>query len=71
MSNLDITIVCEEPKISPYKVEMKKFISKALEIDDEFVNIKATTAEKLGSIGRNEGIAAYVSVLLHTNFYWE
>lgn len=71
VSNLDITIVCEEPKISPYKVEMKKFISKALEIDDEFVNIKATTAEKLGSIGRNEGIAAYVSVLLHTNFYWE
>ncbi|TVS94920.1 2-C-methyl-D-erythritol 2,4-cyclodiphosphate synthase [Wolbachia pipientis] len=71
VSNLDITIVCEEPKILPYKVEMKKFISKALEIDDEFVNIKATTAEKLGSIGRNEGIAAYVSVLLHTNFYWE
>ncbi|WP_458695379.1 2-C-methyl-D-erythritol 4-phosphate cytidylyltransferase [Wolbachia endosymbiont of Oedothorax gibbosus] len=71
VSNLDITIVCEEPKISPYKVEMKKFISKALEIDDEFVNIKATTAEKLGSLGRNEGIAAYASVLLHTNFYWE
>ncbi len=47
VSNLDITIVCEEPKISPYKVEMKKFISKALEIDDEFVNIKATTAEKI------------------------
>jgi 2-C-methyl-D-erythritol 4-phosphate cytidylyltransferase/2-C-methyl-D-erythritol 2,4-cyclodiphosphate synthase len=71
VSNLDITIVCEEPKISPYKVEMKKFISKALEIGDEFVNIKATTAEKLGSIGRNEGIAAHASVLLHTNFYWE
>ncbi|MDX5462261.1 MAG: 2-C-methyl-D-erythritol 4-phosphate cytidylyltransferase [Wolbachia endosymbiont of Tetragnatha montana] len=69
VSNLDITIVCEEPKISPYKVEMKKFISKALEIDDEFVNIKATTAEKLGSLGRNEGIAAHASVLLHTNFF--
>ncbi len=71
VSNLDITIVCEEPKISPYKVEMKKFISKALEIDDEFINIKATTAEKLGSLGRNEGIAAHASVLLHTNFYWK
>ncbi|WP_341817246.1 2-C-methyl-D-erythritol 2,4-cyclodiphosphate synthase [Wolbachia endosymbiont (group A) of Agelastica alni] len=71
VSNLDIIIVCEEPKISPYKVEMKKFISKALEIDDEFVNIKATTAEKLGSLGRNEGIAAHASVLLHTNFYWK
>ncbi|TVS92314.1 2-C-methyl-D-erythritol 2,4-cyclodiphosphate synthase [Wolbachia pipientis] len=71
VSNLDITIVCEEPKISPYKAGMKEFISKILEINGEFVNIKATTAEKLGSIGRNEGIAAYVSVLLHTNFYWE
>lgn len=50
---------------------MKKFISKALEIDDEFVNIKATTAEKLGSLGRNEGIAVHASVLLHTNFYWK
>ncbi|MCA4774806.1 2-C-methyl-D-erythritol 2,4-cyclodiphosphate synthase [Wolbachia endosymbiont of Mansonella ozzardi] len=65
VSNLDITIVCEEPKISPYKAEMKKSISKTLEIDSEFVNIKATTAEKLGSIGRNEGIAAHTSVLLY------
>jgi 2-C-methyl-D-erythritol 4-phosphate cytidylyltransferase/2-C-methyl-D-erythritol 2,4-cyclodiphosphate synthase len=44
---------------------MKKSISKTLEIDSEFVNIKATTAEKLGSIGRNEGIAAHASVLLY------
>ncbi|WP_369800442.1 2-C-methyl-D-erythritol 2,4-cyclodiphosphate synthase [Wolbachia endosymbiont of Litomosoides sigmodontis] len=65
ISNLDITIVCEDPKISPYKMAMKKFISEILEIDSEFVNVKATTAEKLGSIGRNEGIAAHVSVLLH------
>ncbi|NUX01604.1 2-C-methyl-D-erythritol 2,4-cyclodiphosphate synthase [Wolbachia endosymbiont of Madathamugadia hiepei] len=64
VSNLDITIVCEEPKISPYKAEMKKSISRTLEIDGEFVNIKATTTEKLGSIGRNEGIAAHASVLL-------
>ncbi|QIT36031.1 2-C-methyl-D-erythritol 2,4-cyclodiphosphate synthase [Wolbachia endosymbiont of Brugia pahangi] len=65
VSNLDITIVCEEPKISPYKVAMKKFISKTLEIDSEFVNVKATTTEKLGSIGRNEGILAHASVLLY------
>jgi 2-C-methyl-D-erythritol 4-phosphate cytidylyltransferase/2-C-methyl-D-erythritol 2,4-cyclodiphosphate synthase len=65
VSNLDITIVCEEPKISPYKAEMKKSISRTLEIDSEFVNIKATTAEKLGSIGRSEGIAAHASVLLY------
>ncbi|QOD38141.1 2-C-methyl-D-erythritol 2,4-cyclodiphosphate synthase [Candidatus Wolbachia massiliensis] len=65
VSNLDVTIVCEKPKVSPYKVAMKKFISRILEIDDEFVNVKATTAEKLGSIGRNEGIAAHASVLLY------
>ncbi|MDM8335152.1 2-C-methyl-D-erythritol 2,4-cyclodiphosphate synthase [Wolbachia pipientis] len=65
VSNLDITIVCEKPKISPYKAEMEKSISKTLEIDSEFVNVKATTAEKLGSIGRNEGIAAHASVLLY------
>ncbi|MGL9732987.1 MAG: 2-C-methyl-D-erythritol 4-phosphate cytidylyltransferase [Wolbachia sp.] len=64
VSNLDITIICEELKISPYKIEMKKSISKILEIDSEFINIKANTAEKLGSIGRNEGIAAHASVLL-------
>ncbi|QKX01442.1 2-C-methyl-D-erythritol 4-phosphate cytidylyltransferase [Wolbachia endosymbiont of Cruorifilaria tuberocauda] len=73
VSNLDITIVCEEPKISPYRAEMRGFISKVLEIDDELVNIKTTTAEKLGSIGRSEGIAAHASVLLYklmpyTNF---
>ncbi|QKX02607.1 2-C-methyl-D-erythritol 4-phosphate cytidylyltransferase [Wolbachia endosymbiont of Dirofilaria (Dirofilaria) immitis] len=65
VSNLDVTIVCEEPKISPYRAKMKKFISRVLGIDDEFVNVKTTTAEKLGSIGRSEGIAAHASVLLY------
>ncbi|WCR57888.1 MAG: Bifunctional enzyme IspD/IspF [Wolbachia endosymbiont of Ctenocephalides felis wCfeJ] len=65
VSNLDITIVCEEPKISSYKVAMKQFMSKTLEIDSELVNVKATTAEKLGFIGRNEGIAAHASILLY------
>ena len=65
VSNLDITIICEEPIISPYKTVMKKFISKTLEISDEFVNIKATTAERLGSLGRKEGIAAHASVMLY------
>ncbi|MDR2548377.1 MAG: bifunctional 2-C-methyl-D-erythritol 4-phosphate cytidylyltransferase/2-C-methyl-D-erythritol 2,4-cyclodiphosphate synthase [Rickettsiales bacterium] len=71
VSNLDITIVCEEPKISPYKAEMKRSISRTLEIDSEFVNIKATTAEKLGSIGRNEGIAAHASILLTSVTRWD
>lgn len=64
ISNLDITIICERPRISPYKTQMKAILSKTLEINDELVNVKATTAEKLGSIGREEGIAAYATVLL-------
>lgn len=66
ISNLDITVVCEKPKISPHKIEMRKSVAKVLKISDELVNIKATTAEKLGSIGRAEGIAAYATVLLYS-----
>lgn len=65
--NLDVTIVCEKPKISPYKTEMKKCLATILKIDDELVNIKATTAERLGSIGRREGIAAYATVLMRSD----
>ncbi|OEY87205.1 bifunctional 2-C-methyl-D-erythritol 4-phosphate cytidylyltransferase/2-C-methyl-D-erythritol 2,4-cyclodiphosphate synthase [Wolbachia pipientis] len=64
VSNLDVTLICERPKISPYKVAMKKSIAKILGISDEYVNIKATTAERLGSIGREEGILAHATVLL-------
>ncbi|XWO13641.1 Bifunctional enzyme IspD/IspF [Candidatus Hepatincola sp. Pdp] len=56
--NLDITIVAEEPKISSYKLAMKENIAKLLELSPERINIKATTAEKLGFVGRGEGIYA-------------
>lgn len=56
--NLDITIICEEPKISKFKKEMSKELAKTLEISDDRVNVKATTTEKLGFLGRKEGIAA-------------
>ncbi len=55
--NIDLTIIAQKPKISPYKQEIKSTLSKLLSIDKQFVNIKATTAEKLGFIGRAEGIA--------------
>ncbi len=54
--NIDITILAEEPKISKYKEDMKQFLSSILVIDTNRINIKATTMEKLGSIGRSEGI---------------
>lgn len=54
--NIDVTIVAEQPKISPFKDEMKRVLSKLLEIEKHKINIKATTAEKLGAIGRKEGV---------------
>ena len=52
----DITIICEEPKISQYRVEIKNNIAEMLNISNNNVSIKATTTEKLGYIGRKEGI---------------
>jgi len=64
--NLDITIICEKPKISKYKNQMKEELAKILNISATRVNVKATTTEKLGFLGREEGIAAQAvaSVLL-------
>jgi len=57
INNIDLTIMAQKPKITPYKDEMKKIISKILNIPIYKVNIKATTTEKLGFIGRGEGVA--------------
>ncbi|APW64475.1 bifunctional 2-C-methyl-D-erythritol 4-phosphate cytidylyltransferase/2-C-methyl-D-erythritol 2,4-cyclodiphosphate synthase [Poseidonibacter parvus] len=55
--NVDLTIIAQIPKINPHKNEIKNSISKLLGIEKPFVNIKATTAEKMGFIGRSEGVA--------------
>ena len=62
--NIDSTICLEKPKIALYSEEMKKTISDILETHPENISIKATTTEKLGFIGREEGIAAMAVVLL-------
>tara|TARA_Y100000022_G_scaffold149499_1_gene131238 strand:- start:1100 stop:2257 length:1158 start_codon:yes stop_codon:yes gene_type:complete len=62
LNNIDITIICERPKISKYKEKMKEKIAKILNIKKNIVNIKGTTTEKLGFLGREEGIACQVSV---------
>jgi len=58
INNLDITIICQKPKIAKYKESMKKEMSQILNIASAKVNIKATTTENLGALGRQEGIAA-------------
>ncbi len=64
INNLDITLICEKPKVSDYKSAFVKSISEALNVDIKKVNIKGTTTEKLGFLGREEGIACQVSVTL-------
>jgi len=60
--NIDITVVCELPKISKYKPKMRETLAKILNIAPTRVNIKATTTEKLGFLGRSEGLAADAAV---------
>uniref|UniRef100_UPI0040482D24 bifunctional 2-C-methyl-D-erythritol 4-phosphate cytidylyltransferase/2-C-methyl-D-erythritol 2,4-cyclodiphosphate synthase n=1 Tax=Aliarcobacter sp. TaxID=2321116 RepID=UPI0040482D24 len=55
--NIDTTIIAQKPKINPFKNEIKNSIAKLINIEKQFINIKATTAEKMGFIGRSEGVA--------------
>ncbi len=62
--NLDVSVMCEEPRIGPYREEMRDAIATALAMDIECVSIKGTTLEGMGFTGRKEGIAAVATVLL-------
>jgi 2-C-methyl-D-erythritol 2,4-cyclodiphosphate synthase len=64
VGNIDSTICLELPKIKPYAHEMQKIIASILSVKSNAVSIKATTSEKMGFVGREEGIAAYATVLL-------
>jgi 2-C-methyl-D-erythritol 2,4-cyclodiphosphate synthase len=62
--NVDSTICLELPKIKPYSAEMRKVIAEILSVTTDDVSVKATTTEKMGFAGREEGLVAYASVLL-------
>ncbi|MDR1941051.1 MAG: 2-C-methyl-D-erythritol 2,4-cyclodiphosphate synthase [Endomicrobium sp.] len=64
INNVDITAIAETPKIYPYIPQMKENISKTLKLSKKRIAIKATTNEKMGFIGRGEGIAAMSAVSL-------
>lgn len=62
--NIDTTLFAEQPRLSPYKNEMRHCIASTLELNPECVNIKATTTEGLGMIGEGEGIGAMCVALI-------
>ncbi len=64
IQNIDSTIAAEAPKIAPYILEMRSALCKVLHIGLDQISVKATTTEKLGFEGREEGISAYAVVLL-------
>jgi 2-C-methyl-D-erythritol 2,4-cyclodiphosphate synthase len=64
LNNIDSTIVAENPKLSPYIPAMQQTLANVIGVDHDLISIKATTTERLGFTGRNEGIAAYATVLI-------
>jgi 2-C-methyl-D-erythritol 2,4-cyclodiphosphate synthase len=64
VGNIDATVAAERPKLNPHIPTMKQTLSEVMHISEEDISIKATTSEKLGFTGREEGIAAYATVLI-------
>jgi 2-C-methyl-D-erythritol 2,4-cyclodiphosphate synthase len=64
IANADITLLAQAPKVSPYRLEIRRSLALMLGVTENQVNIKATTTEHMGFIGRNEGLAAQAIVLL-------
>ncbi len=65
IGNIDTTVCLQNPKLSKYVKDMKTVLSKCMSIDIDCISIKATTTEKLGYVGREEGISAYANVLIN------
>ena len=64
IGNIDSTVCLERPKVNPHVGEMKACLAGVMGIPEEDISIKATTMEKLGYVGREEGISAYATVLI-------
>jgi len=67
ISNVDATVYAQRPRLRPYIDEIKARLSELLNLEKNLINVKAKTAERLGAIGREEGIASSASVILFRN----
>lgn len=65
IGNVDCTICLEEPKVNPHIEEMQKVLAPLMKVEADCVSIKATTNEKLGYVGREEGVCAYAVALIY------
>lgn len=65
LGNADCTICAEEPKLNPHIKAMQECLAEIMQTTTDNISIKATTSEKMGFVGRKEGIAAYVTVLIY------
>jgi len=64
ISNIDSTVALQAPKVNPHIQKMKACLADVMQIEEEDISIKATTTEKLGFVGKKEGVAAYATVLI-------
>ncbi len=64
LGNVDATICLQQPKINPHIPAMKTCLAEVMRVEEEDISIKATTTEKLGFVGKQEGVAAYATVLI-------
>lgn len=64
LGNIDATVAAERPKLNPHIPAMKQVLARVMDVREEDISIKATTTEKLGFTGRQEGMAAYATVLI-------
>ena len=65
LGNIDATICAEKPKMNPHIPSMQKVLAEIIQTDTDNISIKATTSEKMGFVGREEGITAYAVALIH------
>jgi 2-C-methyl-D-erythritol 2,4-cyclodiphosphate synthase len=67
VSNVDLTLCCEAPRLAPHRDAIRDTVAGLLQLPADAVNLKATTTEKLGFLGRAEGLAAFATVLIEQN----
>ena len=65
IGNIDVTVVCESPRLAPFRSAMAAQVAAALDVAPALISLKSSTSDKMGFLGRGEGIAALAVALVH------